>query len=304
MIRRSTRSVLAVLVTAGIAVACPAAADAGTEWAPRATAGASAAPECTRHVSGPRGARSAEPGDVVCVDGLRKDTRLRITKGGTADRPITYAGHGQAVGGITIEADNVIVDGYVMDGPEAPGVEMTGDHITLRNTVISRPHGHDGDGVRFFGSDLKILDNRISGTSNRYGHADCMQTFASDTPPSRNVLIEGNRCEHIDNMCLMAEGPNDGEGDGVGHTFGFTIRNNYCETLKASQNLMFEDVQDCVIDGNDFEGHPVKAIGLARGSTGAHVGEHNVKGPGLRYLVGIDDSSRPGYEGPEPGGGP
>jgi hypothetical protein len=102
----------------------------------------------------------------------------------------------------------------------------------------------------------------------------------------------------------MAEGPNDGEGDGVGHTSDFTIRNNYCETLKASQNLMFEDVQNTVIDGNDFAGNPVKAIGLAIGSTGAHVGFHNTRGPKIRYLVGIDESSRPGYEGPEPGGGP
>jgi hypothetical protein len=282
-----------------MATSCP--ASAGTH--PVSSPGAMSV-RCTRHVTDPRRLRSAEPGDVVCIDKTAAGERLVITKGGTPGRPITYAGRGQAVGGITIEADNVIVDGYVMNGPEAPGVEMTGDDITLRNTTITRPRGGDGDGLRFFGDNIEILNNRISGTSNRYGHADCMQTFASDTPPSRGVLIEGNRCEDIDNMCLMAEGPNDGEGDGVGHTSDFTIRNNYCETLKASQNLMFEDVQNTVIDGNDFAGNPVKAIGLAIGSTGAHVGFHNTRGPKIRYLVGIDESSRPGYEGPEPGGGP
>ncbi|GAA4509297.1 hypothetical protein GCM10023191_070340 [Actinoallomurus oryzae] len=294
MAKTGTMIAAVVMVTS-----CSASAGAGITSSP-----AAASVRCTRHVAGPRQMRSVRPGDVVCVDKAAAGRRLVITKGGTPGKPITYSGGGQAVGGITIEADNVIVDGYVMNRPEAPGVEMTGDNITLRNTTITRPHGGDGDGLRFFGDDLKILNNRISGTSNRYGHADCMQTFASDTPPSHNVLIEGNRCAGIDNMCLMAEGPNDGEGDGVGHTSDFTIRNNYCETLKASQNLMFEDVQNTVIDGNAFEGDPDKAIGLAIGSTGAHVGRHNTTGPKIRYLVGIDDSSRPGYEGPEPGGRP
>ncbi len=239
---------------------------------------------------------------MVCVADLRADRRLTITRGGTPDQPITYAGNGSAVGGITIAADNVIVDGYVVDRPAAPGISMTGDNITVRNNRVSDPRGGDGDGLRFFGTHLKILHNTISGTSNRHGHADCMQTFASDTPPSQHVLIEGNRCERIDNMCLMAEGPNDGEGDGRGHTSDFTIRNNFCETLVAAQNLMFEDVQDCVIEGNEFAGDPVKAIGLAIGSTGAHVGDDNVMGPRIRYLVGIDDSSRRGYVGPKPGG--
>ena len=296
--------VAAVLAAMGVAISCATPADVDARTAPGATAGTPSSMQCTRHVVGLRQARSAEPGDVVCVDKTPNGKRLTITKGGTAEKPITYAGNGQTVGGITIEADNVIVDGFVMNEPEAPGVEMTGDNITLRNNAITRPHGHDGDGVRFFGNNLEILNNKISRTSNKYGHADCMQTFASDTPPSRHVLIEGNRCEGIDNMCLMAEGPNDGEGDGVGHSSHFIIRNNYCETLKASQNLMFEDVQNTVIEGNDFEGNPVKAIGLAIGSTGAYVGHHNTKGPRIKYLVGIDGSSRPGYQGPEPGGRP
>ncbi|GHH20375.1 right-handed parallel beta-helix repeat-containing protein [Streptomyces lanatus] len=230
-------------------------------------------------------------------------SRLVITEGGTAERPAVYRGQGRTVDGITVEADHVIVEGYTVDTPEAPGIEVTGDDITVRGNTVTRPHGGDGDGLRFFGDDLRILRNTIRGTSNRHGHADCMQTFADDTPSSRRVLIEGNRCEDIDNMCLMAEGPNDGEGDGRGHTYGFTIRDNYCETLKASQTLMFEDVQNATITGNTFAAAPDHAIGLAIGSTGAHV-EGNEVDPRIRYEVGIDESSLPGYEGPEPGGAP
>ncbi|KRV47854.1 hypothetical protein AQ490_05705 [Wenjunlia vitaminophila] len=229
--------------------------------------------------------------------------RLVITEGGTPGNPVVHDGHGRAVDGITVEADHVVVENYTVDTPRAPGIEVTGHDITVRNNTVVRPHGGDGDGLRFFGDDLRILGNTIRGTSNRHGHADCMQTFASDTPPSRRVLIEGNRCEDIDNMCLMAEGPNDGEGDGHGVTSDLTFRDNHCETLEASQALMFEDVRDATITGNTFAAAPDHAIGLARGSTGAHVSGNDVS-PDIRYEVGIDESSLPGYRGPEPGGPP
>ncbi|WP_405776964.1 right-handed parallel beta-helix repeat-containing protein [Streptomyces sp. NBC_00859] len=232
-----------------------------------------------------------------------RPVRLVITEGGTARHPAVHRGYGRTVDGITVEADHVVVEGYTVDTPKAPGIEMTGNDITVRNNTVTRPHGGDGDGLRFFGDNLRIQHNTITGASNRYGHADCMQTFASDTPPSHHVLIEGNRCARIDNMCLMAEGPNDGEGDGRGHTYGLTVRNNYCETRKASQTLMFEDVQNATVTGNIFAAAPDHAIGLAIHSTGARVSGNRVSS-GIRYEVGIDRSSLPGYRGPRPGGAP
>ncbi|MEU8828468.1 right-handed parallel beta-helix repeat-containing protein [Streptomyces sp. NPDC048636] len=265
------------------------------------------AAQCTRYATGPRdAARSARPGDVVCFDGDLSRRRLVITRGGTAREPVTYSGGGAAVHGITVEADHVVVEGFRADRPAAPGVELTGDHLTLRDTTVIAPRGGDGDGIRFFGDHIRLLDNTVRDTGNSDGrHADCMQTFASDTPTSHHVRIEGNRCERVDNMCLMAEGPDDsdGEGDGRGTTSGFVIKDNHCETLRAAQALMFEDVQDVTITGNTFAAPTHHAIGLADHSTGAHVG-HNTLDPGIGYEVGIDASSRPGYEGPEPGGAP
>ncbi|MEU8687894.1 hypothetical protein [Streptomyces sp. NPDC048665] len=101
----------------------------------------------------------------------------------------------------------------------------------------------------------------------------------------------------------MAEGPNDGEGDGHGHTFDFVIRGNYCETLKASQALMFEDVQHVTVVGNTFAAATDHAVGPAIHSTGAHV-RGNRTNPRVRYDVGIDASYGPGYRGPRPGGAP
>ncbi|MET7765754.1 hypothetical protein ABZS71_28455 [Streptomyces sp. NPDC005393] len=103
----------------------------------------------------------------------------------------------------------------------------------------------------------------------------------------------------------MAEGPHDsvGESDGRGATSAFVINDNSCETLRASQALMFEDVQNATITGNTFATPTDHAIGLADHSTGAHVGGNTLHS-GIGYEVGIDASSRAGYEGPEPGGEP
>ncbi|MCK2241480.1 MULTISPECIES: right-handed parallel beta-helix repeat-containing protein [unclassified Crossiella] len=230
-------------------------------------------------------------------------SRLVISQGGTAEQPLIVDGTGKDVNGITVNASHVVIRNFRLLDPEAPGIRAQGNNITLEDNTITKPRNGDGDGIRFFGAGIKILRNTISGTSNRYGHADCMQTYATNTPASQDVLIEGNRCEKIDNMCLMAEGPNEGEGSGRGHSHHFTIRGNFCETLKASQTLMFEDIQHATIEQNEFAASPVKAIGLAIKSTNATVRGNKVS-PGIRYEVGIDDSSRPGYQGPKPGGRP
>ncbi|WP_067135177.1 right-handed parallel beta-helix repeat-containing protein [Streptomyces yokosukanensis] len=251
----------------------------------------------------PPASAAAHPHPRAIHGGTAAHPRLVVTHGGTAAHPAVYDGHGRTVAGITVEANHVIVEDYRVTRPEAPGIEITGRDITVRRNTVTSPHGGDGDGMRFFGDDLKIQRNTVRGTSNRYGHADCMQTFASDTPPSRHVLIEGNRCEHVDNMCVMAEGPDDGEGDGHGHTSDFLVRDNYCETRKASQALMFEDVQHVTIVGNTFAAPTDHAVGLAIHSTGAHVCGNRTNSR-VRYEVGIDASSRPGYRGPKPGGAP
>lgn len=287
------KKLLIGLVATGIA------AVGAYQFSTAAGAASPSAAGCTIQPASPAELDAVQPGDVVCFTGDLAADRLQITEGGTPEEPVKYSGNGETVGGIDIEAENVVVEGYVMDGPEAPGVFMEGNNITLQDVTIANPTDGDGDGIRFFGDDLKILNNKISGTSNENGHADCMQTFSSDSPPSNNVLIEGNRCEKIDNMCLMAEGPNDGEGDGEGTSTAFTLKNNYCETLEAGQQIMIEDIQDAVIADNEFVGSTDRAIGLAINSTGAHVSGSKLD-EGIECEVGIDDSSRDGYEGPEP----
>jgi hypothetical protein len=248
----------------------------------------------------------ARPGDRICITGDLGTVRLEIGRGGTEQAPLAIIGNGQTVvKGITVQASNVLVDGFQVLNAQAPGIEITGNNITIRNNTVKHPTGGDFDGLRFFGNNLRIVHNTISDTTNTGGaHADCMQTFTNGQPSSENVLIDGNRCENIANQCLMAEGPGDvGDGGGGdGTSAHWTWSNNICD-FGASQGLMIEAVQNVTIRNNLFNGNGDKAIGLDIGSTGAQVSA-NIVGTGIGHEIGMDDKSRQGYQGPQPGGGP
>jgi hypothetical protein len=247
----------------------------------------------------------AMPGDRVCVRG-KSNRRITVEKSGTAAAPIQVLGTGDSsVGGIRIKADHVIVDGFLVPDASAPAISLQGDGITVRNNVVQRPTGGDFDGLRFFGTNLKILHNTISGVTNKNGaHADCMQTYATNTPPSKNVLIHSNRCEKIDNQCLIAEGPNTraGDGSGKGSSSHITFTHNFCDT-GASQAVMIDDVQDVAVTLNEVVGKNDKAFAFDNKSTGAQVQDNKVAKT-ISYEVGMDDSSRSGYRGPKVGGEP
>jgi hypothetical protein len=249
----------------------------------------------------------ANPGDRVCLTGDMGPQRLELKRSGTPDRPIVILGGGKATTkGVTVEASNVVIDGVVANQPDAPGWSLHGANITMSNSASLSPRGGDGDGLRFWGSDIKIVHNMIRDTRHEnHAHADCMQTFATDDdhPASQNILIDSNRCEAIANMCLIAEGPDSeaGDGSGEGHSTNFTFSNNYCDN-HASQALFVDDVSNVTATGNEVVGHLDKAFAFQNDSTGAKVNGNKVTNSG--YEVGMDDSSEGGYQGPEPGGGP
>ena len=309
--------------------AAPAAASCATAWALMPASGGLAIPNvpnattlcgagairptplttaCTKQVDGAglqAAVDAAKPGDRICATGTSPN-RLKVTRSGTAAAPIVVLGDGRiTVKGLSIDANNVTVGGLNLTGAAAPGVEMTGNGITLVNNAIASPRGGDGDGIRFFGSNLRILHNTVSDVRNLHGaHADCMQTFASDTPPSQHVLIDSNRCDKIDNQCLIAEGPNSSAGDGskTGNSSDITFTRNYCDS-NASQAVMIDDVQNVSVTHNQITGGNEKAFAFDNKSTGAKV-LGNILGLHIGFEVGMDGSSKHGYLGPLIGGLP
>jgi parallel beta helix pectate lyase-like protein len=248
------------------------------------------------------------PGDKVCVLGDLGSARLTVRQSGTAQAPIQILGDGRTVvRGITVEASYVTVGGINALNPEAPGISLTGNNITLENSTSISPRGDDGDALRFWGNNITIRHNTMRDTRNlNQAHADCMQTFATDEdhPASQQVVIDSNRCEQIENTCLIAEGPHSlaGDGSGVGATTDISFTNNYCDN-RAGEALQIDDVQNVTIMNNEIAGSLDHAFALQNMSTGAKVAGNKLN-PSIGYEVGLDESSGPGYQGPEPTGHP
>jgi hypothetical protein len=102
----------------------------------------------------------------------------------------------------------------------------------------------------------------------------------------------------------MAEGPHSLAGDGIGEgeSNNFVFSNNYCD-VHASQATEVDDIQNAKFTHNVVVSSPEKAWAFQNKATGGVV-SGNLISPETDYEVGMDDSSRPNYKGPEPGGKP
>jgi hypothetical protein len=292
--------VVAVLTVLGLA-ACTLNRPSGGVEAGAGTAGPAGvrpvAPECSGDVDDP------QPGDVICyTDDL--DEPLEITVGGTEDDPIVYSGDGTTtVPGIRVNADNVVVQGFVSDGAESTGIVGSGKNVTIQDNKITQVSHTDDDvdGIRFFGDGARVLHNHVydlEANDVEDSHVDCMQTFATSGPGSSDVVIQGNRCEDIRAQCLMAEGPDDEGGSGEGVSRRWLFDGNYCDANARAQSVALEDIQDVTISNNEMVGRGNKAFALGKNSTGIVVRDNTI-GPGYGREVGFDHpSAEDGYQGP------
>lgn len=107
-----------------------------------------------------------------------------------------------------------------------------------------------------------------------------------------NVLISGNRCENIDNQCLIAQGSHSraGDGSGKGESSGLTFIDNYCDA-HASQAVHIDDVQNVTMMNNDIQGRVQRAFNFINNSSGAKV-SCNKLGPGVGKEVTAAGSSQ------------
>jgi hypothetical protein len=259
-------------------------------------------PACKGNADAPR------PGDVICFTSALSSP-LKISVGGTDTAPIVYSGNGSTrVPGITAEADNVVIQGFVSAGADSTGIVANGKNVTVQdNTITQVRHTDDDlDAIRFFGDGAKVLHNWVhdlEGNAPGDSHVDCMQNYATSQPGTSNVVIQGNRCEGIPAQCLMAEGPNadtatgkGGGGEGVSRNWLFD--GNFCDAHAEAQSVAVQDVQNVTLSDNIMAGVGHKAFALGQDSTGTVV-KGNTIGSGYEREVGFDDdSARDGYQGP------
>lgn len=289
---------VAVVAAALVLTGCSAGTSPTPGWNGDAAPSAPTNSECRGDADDP------QPGDVICFSG-ELDEPLEITVGGTTDAPIVYAGGGATtVPGIDINADNVVVQGFISSGADSTGIRASGENVTVQDNKITQVKydGDDVDGIRFFGNGAKVLRNHVydlEANEIEDSHVDCMQTFATSGPGSENVVIQGNRCEDIRAQCLMAEGPNDEGGSGKGVSRNWLFEGNYCDAYAKAQSVALEDIQNVTIRGNQMVGKATKAFALGKGTTGVVVEDNQIDADYGRQ-VGFDHpSAEEGYSGPE-----
>lgn len=227
-------------------------------------------------------------GTVVCMTG-NATSRIEVTTSN-----MIFDGRGFSSVGITVNADNVVVQNFDFTNCAGNCIWMRGSGNVAQDNKISQVYyaGDDIDGLRFFGNDTKILRNQffdILEGPKHDAHLDCMQTWASAETGggSARALIAGNDCRDAAfRQCVMVEGPGstDGGGGGPGVTEGWVIESNHFQCY-ANQTVALRDAHDFVIRNNNFAGGGRKAVQQADGTSGILI-QDNVLGPGYRRLTG------------------
>jgi len=104
-----------------------------------------------------------------------------------------------------VDASNVVVGGFSAVNPQAPASRLTGNNITVRNNTVKHPTRRRLRRPAVLRQHLKILNNTITDISPDAAGARRLpcRAYATDaqSPASQNVLINGNKCERIDNQC-------------------------------------------------------------------------------------------------------
>lgn len=207
--------------------------------------------------------------------------------------------HDTQRGGITCTCTDSLIESNVMRHTASNGLDIIGSRITVHANTISDTvprDGGDADGVRFYGTDLRLLANTISDiTASGYSdppHPDCFQTLDSGKPPTYDVVIAGNTCRDVDAQCLIASGDPDHFTPAPG-MLSILFVGNLC-AANGAQAVNLQHWPDVEVLDNDMSGPNLdRGVSITDGSTGVTV-TGNTTTRGLP-TVDIDDSSRPGF---------
>ncbi|HEU0088367.1 MAG TPA: right-handed parallel beta-helix repeat-containing protein [Pseudonocardiaceae bacterium] len=351
-VRRAGSFALAVLVL-GLAAGCGSSPDhsrPAPEGLPPPPRSSGLPDNCSGTVSDPdqvaAAVRGAQPGDTLCFSGAKlADLVIEMTTSGLPGRPISLIGGGTTLRSIGVNADHVVVDGFVL--AEGDGLNLKGDDLEARNNVVLdatddgivcvecvggtiesntvwRADGtgividgerslvrdntvresvmreqRDADGVRFFGTGLRLIGNTIRDIKTtdyperQAPHTDCFQTYDTrDSRPTYDVVIVDNVCENVDVQCLIATSNETRSTEVPTGVTSILFEHNIC-SVNGSQGILLESFPNVVVRDNTFSGPRYRAVLLARGSVNGTVVDNTVLGNIPPFE--IDDESRPGF---------
>jgi hypothetical protein len=196
-------------------------------------------------------------------------------------------------------ADVRIEDNTVV-AADGSGIIVEGQRITVQRNAVSgsvRRESGDADGIRFFGSDVRLLANTVTDIKDDgYGdsppHTDCFQTYDNSRIPTVGAVITDNVCRNVDHQCLIATAEESGIAGEVGRSRGIEFARNEC-AVNGSQAVLVQWFPDVVVRGNTFEGRNDRAAYFLDGSTGGEFTDNSVPRRVRPYQ--LDEESEPGF---------
>lgn len=144
---------------------------------------------------------------------------------------------------------DTIIESNTVQRADGTGIYLAGKQITVRNNTVSESilgTQGDADGIRFFGTGLRLTGNTIkdikaSGYPREGPHTDCFQTFnTASNPPTYDVVIADNVCTNVDVQCLIATANERGARDAPAGQATITFQGNTCE-VNVAQAVLLEN---------------------------------------------------------------
>lgn len=198
------------------------------------------------------------------------------------------------------------IEGNTVVGTDGTGIIVEGQRIVVRKNNVSgsvRREAGDADGVRFFGTDISIVENVITdikddGYVGEPPHTDCFQTFDNSSLPTVDASIVGNICRNVDHQCLIATAEESGMAGIIGRSQRIEFVGNICE-VEGSQAVLVQWIPYVTVRDNSFAGPNLdRAAIFLDGSVGAQFFGNRVQ-PGVTPYE-LDDSSEEGFRTDQP----
>jgi hypothetical protein len=259
---------------------------------------------------------AALPGHTICFTGANlTDADVRMTRSGSAGSPIRLVSDGATVDSVHINADHVVVEGFIIAGGE--GMLLQGTGITAQlNTVQDTRRGGitcmpctdttiaantvqhvSTAGIYITGQRITVTGNTVSSTVARDdGDADGMRFFGTGHRITgntiRDISARGYRAPpHPDCFQTFDHNPS---------TYDVVIANNTCENVDAQCLIATDDqpgnsgaptgVPSITFVNNNCAPNGAQAINLRRWPN-VEIRQNRFSGPHLERAVLITDGS-------------
>jgi hypothetical protein len=257
----------------------------------------------------------ATPAGAIVETGNRG--AFTISSGGTSGSPKVYDGAGHTSGRITVTADHVVVQNYVINADSQYAAVIDANDVTFQNNDLRNVHAPgDLNAITMWGNDLTVRYNTavnfITGDPGD-SHSDFIQTWVSSSHPvgSARWQITHNKATGPANpsrnnsvpsihQCVMAEGynaPGSGNsgGDGVNPHDWYIADNEFGASW--NQDIKLNGIENVVITRNNFDGSSDHVIEVDSASSNVTLYSDNQFGSGYGG-IGYTVTSGPGPSKP------